>query len=87
MMKVKPRGGFIIRDPQRGDLIEPEGRFVPKTTYWLHRLRDGDVVLVSDELETPKIITKAARKKQVVVSTTEEADAKDSALKGGAIEE
>jgi hypothetical protein len=90
MLKVKPRDGLKIRDPQRGDLIEPEGRTVPRTTYWLHRLRDRDVIAVIDEREallreamqpeekTPaKVITKAPRKPQeITVSVSEVADAK-----------
>jgi hypothetical protein len=63
MLKVKPRDGLKIRDPQRGDLIEPEGRMVPRTTYWLHRLRDRDVVLLADEPDEKKteVITKARK--------------------------
>jgi hypothetical protein len=78
MMKVKPRDGLKIRDPQRGDLIEPEGRTVPRTTYWLHRLRDRDVVVVTDEPaeETPaKVITKASRKSREITVSVSAADA------------
>lgn len=43
-MKVKPSEGRAVRDPELRDLLPAEGRDVPRTDYWLRRLRDGDVV-------------------------------------------
>lgn len=43
---VRPREGFRIRDPDRRDYVEPEGRQVPLNAYWFRRLQDGDVVRV-----------------------------------------
>lgn len=47
-MKVKPRAGFVIRDPDLHDFLPEEGREVPAADYWIRRLGDGDVVLVDD---------------------------------------
>ena len=33
-----------VRDPGRGDILPPEGRHVPRDTYWLRRLSAGDVL-------------------------------------------
>lgn len=45
-MHVKPAPGLSIRDPDLMDLLPEEGREVPDSTYWIRRLRDGDVVSV-----------------------------------------
>lgn len=42
-MYVIPKSGFKIPDPSLNDHLPPEGRNVEKTTYWIRRLRDGDV--------------------------------------------
>lgn len=41
---VKPAPGLVIPDPDRNDVLPPEGREVPASDFWLRRLRDGDVV-------------------------------------------
>lgn len=43
-MFVKPKPGLIVRDPRSKRPIPPEGREVPAESYWLRRLRSGDVV-------------------------------------------
>lgn len=42
---VKPAtAGAVVRDPDRdGRPLPPEGAFVPRNTWWLRRLRHGDV--------------------------------------------
>jgi Protein of unknown function (DUF2635) len=45
---VKPAAGLVIPDPDRHDVLPPEGRDVPETDFWLRRLRDGDVVLTTE---------------------------------------
>lgn len=41
---VKPAEGLKVRDPVTMDHLPATGAEVPRTTYWLRRLRDGDVV-------------------------------------------
>ena len=54
-MKVKLAEGRALRDPQTRQLMSPdEVRDVPETSiYWRRRLRDGDVVAVSEHHHAP----------------------------------
>lgn len=40
---VKPSPGLVVRDPINGQILAAEGEVKPRSTYWLRRLRDGDV--------------------------------------------
>lgn len=51
--KVKPRAGAKVMKPD-GTLLNPNGEEVEKTTYWVRRLRDGDVVEVNAKGEAKK---------------------------------
>lgn len=42
-MYLKPAPGAQVPDPQRGDVLPPEGRDVEPTQYWQRRINDGDV--------------------------------------------
>lgn len=45
---VKPAPGMTVRNPQRGfQPLPPEGATVELDQYFIHRLRDGDVVRVA----------------------------------------
>ncbi len=46
-MFVKPRAGVKVRDPQSAILahIPETGCDVPESSYWIRRIRSGDVVL------------------------------------------
>ncbi|HWX48126.1 MAG TPA: DUF2635 domain-containing protein [Roseomonas sp.] len=44
-MYVKPVKGREVRDPVTQHALSPEGREVPESTFWMRRLRDGDVRL------------------------------------------
>lgn len=57
-MFVKPITGRQVPDPDRGGYLPEKGRKVQPTTYWIRRLRDGDVVEV---IAKPKP-TKESRK-------------------------
>ncbi len=46
-IKIKPNNGLIVRDPLTGKPLVAEGEEKPRNSYWLRRLRDKDVVLVS----------------------------------------
>ena len=43
---VRPGPGLVVRDPVTGTPLPPEGAAVPRTSYWLRRLRDGDATEV-----------------------------------------
>lgn len=47
-MKIKPKEGYVVRDPQSHRPLKAEGEDKPRTQYWLRRLRDGDVTLCDD---------------------------------------
>jgi len=38
------REGLIVRDPITAEALPPAGARKPRNSYWLRRLRDGDVV-------------------------------------------
>lgn len=42
-MFVIPAKGRSVPDPLRGDVLPERGRNVTKTSYWLRRLKAGDV--------------------------------------------
>jgi len=45
-MFVKPKSGYKIPDPSLNDFLPVDGREVENNSYWVRRLRDGDVVAV-----------------------------------------
>lgn len=48
-MNVKPaRAGETIRDPHTKRALPAEGGRVPDSSFWLRRLRDGDVVVLTE---------------------------------------
>jgi len=53
MMRVKPRDGLQVRDTLTKRLLPAEGGDVPETTYWLRRLRAGDVVPIEPAPPVP----------------------------------
>jgi hypothetical protein len=40
---LKPAEGLIVKDPETGKPLAPEGENKPDTTYWRRRIADGDV--------------------------------------------
>lgn len=40
------RKGLFIRDPITKQILKEEGEMKPKSTYWLRRIKDGDVEIV-----------------------------------------
>ncbi|MEG2749456.1 MAG: DUF2635 domain-containing protein [Acinetobacter sp.] len=59
-MFVVPNNGYKIPDPSLSDYLPVEGREVEKNTYWVRRLRDGDVT----EKSPPKPQAKNSVKKE-----------------------
>jgi len=42
---IKPaRRELIVRDPATAEALPAEGACRPRSSYWMRRLRDGDVV-------------------------------------------
>lgn len=41
---VRPAPGVRIADPQTGQYLPEEGLLVPRSGFWLRRLKDGDVI-------------------------------------------
>lgn len=44
---VKPAPGRLVRDPQTLQKLAEAGERKPRDSYWLRRLRDGDVLEMS----------------------------------------
>jgi uncharacterized protein DUF2635 len=67
-MYVVPKPGLTIVDPDRKDVIPPEGREVPDQPYWFRRLQDGDATRgplpepASAEAPAPVAVDDAASK-------------------------
>ena len=53
-LHIKPRDGVRVRDPHSGRALARAGEHKPRTTYWLRRLRDGDVIDLSAPAPKPK---------------------------------
>ena len=43
-LNVKPVSGRLVRHPETGEPVPAEGLAVPRSPYWLRRLKDGDVI-------------------------------------------
>ncbi len=49
MIFVKPKEGLKIKRPDTQRLLAPQGEDVPKSSFWLRRLADGDVTIVAKQ--------------------------------------
>lgn len=67
-LHLKPKVGLTIRKPD-GSKLAAEGERVPRTSFWLKRLADGDVLTVEEaqaaqaDKEDVKPAAKATNKK------------------------
>lgn len=57
-MFVKPAPGLRVRDPLSRLHLPDEGKDVPENSYWLRRVRAGDVV----RSEAPPVAVKSSKK-------------------------
>lgn len=48
-ISIKPVLGRLVRHPETGEPIPAEGLVVPRSPYWLRRLKDGDVTLATPD--------------------------------------
>ena len=79
---VKPVAGGIVRQPERANQpLQPHGAKVPRTTFWVRRLKDGSVEETTAEaIATAEAAIEKARAKAAAKA---EADAKPSANNKG----
>lgn len=47
-LHIRPAQGLKIRDPKTQALIPEEGLIVEQNSYWVRRLKSGDVIIVKD---------------------------------------
>ena len=47
-LNVKPVSGRLVRHPETGEPLPAGGLAVPRS-YWLRRLKDGDVTLATPD--------------------------------------
>jgi len=43
---VRPKKGLRMADPKTGDYLPESGMLMPRSGFWLRRLKDGDVIEV-----------------------------------------
>lgn len=49
-LKIKPANkDVMVRDPESMKPLKTEGETKPRTTYWLRRIADGDVIDIEVE--------------------------------------
>ena len=81
MITVKPAQGKMIRDPVTQQFVDPDKglRVDPADIYWRRRVRDGDVVIASDEGSTD------ATTKDTTQAAAKQDTAKPAAAKGAPV--
>lgn len=74
-MFIIPKDGMKIVDPQRVDVLPPEGRDVgdQHPEFWLRRVADGDATVVAPDQEA------AARDRLDIADRKRAADLRDAA--------
>lgn len=50
---IKPAPGLRIADPKTGVYLPENGALMPRSGFWLRRLKDGDVIEVKDPEANP----------------------------------
>lgn len=65
-----------VLDPVRGDFLPKEGRQVPKNSYWLRRIRKGEVIEFDPEAEKVEEKNDTAGAETAEEAPAEEAPAK-----------
>ncbi|WP_375751605.1 DUF2635 domain-containing protein [Vibrio sp. HN007] len=53
-IKVKPKKGLMVRDPETREPLKSAGEEKPRNTYWLRRIKDESVVEVKASSTTQK---------------------------------
>ena len=55
-LHIKPAPGLTVRDPDSYAPLAVEGEKKPRTGFWLRRLKDGDVVVVTGVADTVAVV-------------------------------
>lgn len=50
---IRPKEGLRIADPKTGEYLPESGMLMPRSGFWLRRLKDGDVVEVKQGASAP----------------------------------
>lgn len=50
---IKPAPGLRIADPKTGIYLSEKGALMPRSAFWLRRLKDGDVVAIKNPDQSP----------------------------------
>ena len=56
MITIKPKEGMVVRDPITKQKLPAAGLQVLQNSYWTKKLRDGDIVLVSEKQSKPEVV-------------------------------
>lgn len=69
-MKLKPTDGCEVRDPVKGTLLPASGADVVVDSFWRRRLRDGDVVEVTDTATATTTTASSTASTKAAAATT-----------------
>lgn len=75
-MFIKPMPGVLVRDPVSKELLPPGGRNVEESGFWLRRIAEGAVEIVS-----PQLAPEVAHLDEVEVASTPQLTADQPAKK------
>lgn len=64
--KIKPKNGKQLRFPGIKRFLNVDGEFVEWSSFWMRRLNDGDIEIISDEVEEKKFIEQQSGKKKTL---------------------
>ncbi|EGR4058385.1 DUF2635 domain-containing protein [Vibrio cholerae] len=59
-IKVKPDKASVPVRKENGEFLKQEGETVPRSAFWVRRLKDGDVVLVKEGISQGEVAQVAA---------------------------
>lgn len=51
-IKLKPKKGLIVRDPETREPLKAKGEEKSRNTYWLRRIKDGSVTELTAKKDT-----------------------------------
>jgi hypothetical protein len=62
-IKIRPKAGLKVPHPLSQKFLHPDGEMVIRSSYWIRRIKDGDVEEISQEL-SPQAESKTKEKKK-----------------------